>query len=87
MAVLTVRNLPDAVRDRLRVRAAAAGTSMEEQVRLILLHASLEPVKPAVSRSLQEWVSTLYGNRKPEGVVDSLLAERAELAHREHGAG
>lgn len=87
MAVLTVRNVPDAVRDRLRLRAAVAGTSMEEQVRLILLHASLEPIKPTAARSLQDWVSALYENGKPDGVVDALLAQRAELARRERRTG
>lgn len=36
MATLTVRNLDDEVRDRLRVRAALAGRSMEDEVRVIL---------------------------------------------------
>ena len=31
MAVLTIRNLPEKVRDGLRRRAAAAGVSMEAQ--------------------------------------------------------
>lgn len=77
MAVLTVRNVPDAVRDRLRQRAAQAGTSMEEQVRLILLQASLEPAKTGSSPGLRAWVSSLYGRDKPTGVVDALLQERA----------
>lgn len=77
MAVLTVRNLPDQVRDRLRLRAAHAGTSMEEQVRLILMQASLEPPRPAPARALPDWVNALYGANKPVGVVADLLAERA----------
>ena len=36
MATLTIRNLDDAVRDRLRQRAAEHGHSMEEEVRQIL---------------------------------------------------
>ncbi|MGQ0799172.1 MAG: FitA-like ribbon-helix-helix domain-containing protein [Pseudomarimonas sp.] len=82
MAVLTVRNVPDSVRDRLRLRAAKAGTSMEEQVRLILLQASLEPAKTISAASLPAWVASLYGQNKPRGVVEDLLNERAaaELA-------
>lgn len=76
MAVLTVRNLPDHVRDRLRLRAAQAGTSMEEQVRLILMQASLEPPRTAPARALPGWVDALYGANKPAGVVADLLAER-----------
>lgn len=83
MAVLTVRNVPDRVRDRLRLRAAHAGTSMEEQVRLILLQASLEPPGPAPARGLPDWVNALYGERRPAGVVDALLAERAEQSKQE----
>ena len=36
MATLTIRNLPEATRARLRVKAAAHGHSMEEEVRRIL---------------------------------------------------
>lgn len=36
MASLTIRNLDDDVRDRLRVRAAQHGRSMEAEVRAIL---------------------------------------------------
>jgi antitoxin FitA len=84
MAVLTVRNVPDSVRDRLRLRAARAGTSMEEQVRLILLQASLAPEQVTGAAALPSWVATLYGQNKPIGVVETLLVERAaaELAEQ-----
>ena len=36
MASITIRNLDDDVKTRLRVRAAENGRSMEEEVRLIL---------------------------------------------------
>jgi antitoxin FitA len=39
MATLTVRNLDDEVRNKLRVRAAKAGRSMEDEVRVILREA------------------------------------------------
>jgi len=86
MAVLTVRNVPDSVRDRLRLRAARAGTSMEEQVRLILLQASLEPDKTTTAASLPASVASLYGKNKPSGVVEALLNERAAAELAEHGA-
>ena len=44
MAVLTIRNLPDEVRDRLRLRAAQSGRSMEAEVRDILAQASLSHI-------------------------------------------
>lgn len=36
MASLTIRNLDDVTKDRLRVRAAQSGHSMEEEARIIL---------------------------------------------------
>ena len=39
MASITIRNLDDEVKARLRVRAAGNGRSMEEEVRLILREA------------------------------------------------
>ncbi|MDE0260813.1 MAG: hypothetical protein OXJ37_00225 [Bryobacterales bacterium] len=39
MASITIRNLDDDVKTRLRVRAASSGRSMEEETRLILRQA------------------------------------------------
>ena len=39
MASITIRNLDDEVKTRLRLRAAGNGRSMEEEVRLILSEA------------------------------------------------
>ena len=39
MASITIRRLDDEVKTRLRVRAAANGRSMEEEVRIILREA------------------------------------------------
>jgi antitoxin FitA len=36
LATLTIRNLEDEVRDKLRIRAAHGGRSMEDEVRSIL---------------------------------------------------
>ena len=36
MASITIRNLDDDVKTRLRIRASASGRSMEEEARLIL---------------------------------------------------
>lgn len=43
MAAVSIRNLDDAVRERLRVRAAAHGWSMEAEMRAILVEAVTEP--------------------------------------------
>ena len=39
MAAVSIRNLDDAVRDRIRLRAAANGRSMEAEMRAILMEA------------------------------------------------
>lgn len=44
MATLTVRDLDDALKARLRVRAAENGRSMEAEVRAILAETLAEPV-------------------------------------------
>jgi plasmid stability protein len=80
MATLTIRNLPDEVRERLRLRAAKAGHSMEAEIRAILTEASLAENRRASAQALQAWVDELYGTNKPQGVVDDLIAERRREA-------
>ena len=46
MASITIRNLDDDVKHRLRVRAAMHGHSMEEEARAILHHATGEADPP-----------------------------------------
>lgn len=46
MATLTIRNLDDPLKSRLRLRAAARSRSMEEEARQILRAALLEPARP-----------------------------------------
>jgi plasmid stability protein len=43
MAAISVRNLDDQVKERLRVRAARHGRSMEAEIRAILTQAADEP--------------------------------------------
>ena len=43
MAAVTVRNLDDHVKERLRMRAAAHGRSMESEIRAILTEAASAP--------------------------------------------
>lgn len=82
MARLTVRDLPDDVHSRLRVRAARAGHSMEEEARRILADA-VAPDSEVSGKELQEWIDRLYGEERPTGVVDALLEERRREAERE----
>ena len=47
MATLTIRNLEDTLKSRLRLRAAARNRSMEDEVRHILRAVLQEPAVPA----------------------------------------
>ena len=71
MASITVRNLDEGVKMRLRVRAAGNGRSMEEEVRLILRDAVGR--KPG-SRNLAEAIRARIA---PLGGVDLELPPRA----------
>ena len=86
MAVLTIRNLPEKVRDGLRRRAAAAGVSMEAQARAILADASQVALGRETAASLQQWVDDLYGRRKPKSAAMDLLIERRRAVDAEHAA-
>jgi len=46
MAALSIRNIDEVVRDRLRVRAARNGRSMEAEIRAILSDAVEKPDEP-----------------------------------------
>lgn len=83
MAVLTIRNLPDEVCDRLRLRAVRAGTSMEAEARAILIQASGELPSEESTESLQDWVDGLYGGNRPGDPVGELIRERRDEAARE----
>lgn len=83
MATVTVRNLPEEVRQRLRKRAARAGRSMEAEIRLILTDASVAEDRKGSIEGLREWVDRLYDGRKPTDVVDDLITERRRQAASE----
>ena len=70
MASITIRNLDDEVKTRLRVRAAGNGRSMEEEARLILRDAVGR--KPR-SRNLAEIIRSHFG---PGNGVDLELPPR-----------
>ena len=86
MATLTIRNLPDDVRDRLRVRAAENGRSMEAEARDALAKA-YEPEANAGRLTARERVEHAQKLVKPYlkpgvSLVDELLAERRAAAAR-----
>lgn len=83
MAVLNIRSIPEEVRERLRMRAARAGRSMEAEARIILAEACSCDDKARPAADLQAWVTALYQGKKPRGVTDALIRERRREAARE----
>ena len=65
MASITIRNLDDEVKTRLRVRASGKGRSMEEEARLILAEAVDRETAPA--KGLGTAIHELF---KPFGGVE-----------------
>ena len=55
MSTLTIRKLDPEVEERLRVRAAQRGRSMEEEVRRILFEVLTTPVEPANAYDSIRW--------------------------------
>ena len=88
MATLTIRDLPDEVRDKLRVRAAENGRSMEAEVRAALARA-VDHESAAGGGS--DWLETVREaqdvfapHRNPTvSAVDELIAERRLEAWRD----
>lgn len=54
MAMMTIRNIDDTVRDKLRVRAALHGRSMEDEARAILEAAVESPVEGSLVQMLMD---------------------------------
>ena len=71
MATLTIRNLDAALKERLRVRAAQHGHSMEAEVRDILQDTLNEPERPVVN--LYQRIRSRFA---PLGGVDLELPPR-----------
>ncbi len=74
MASITIRNLDDDVKTRLRVRAADNGRSMEEEARLIL-RAAVER-KDVPEKGLGTAIHELF---KPLGGVELELPPRGPM--------
>lgn len=74
MAAVSIRNLDDRVRERLRIRAAAHGRSMEAEIRAILVEAVREP------NESDGLFATLLDRFRDVGGVDLELPERSTPA-------
>ena len=73
MATITIRNLDDELKSRLRVRAAEHGRSMEEEARRILGEALNDPAHEGLGTRIRERFAALGG-------VELELPERSEAA-------
>lgn len=82
MATLTIRKLPDKVRDSLRVIAAKNGRSLESEAREILAAASVaaKPAKPVdadkVFAKVRAQIRKAHGGKMPKDGVETFLRER-----------
>lgn len=83
VATLNIRNLPEHVHRRLRIRAAEAGRSMEAEARAILTEVCTRGEGQGSVAELQDWVDDLYRGRKPKRVVERLIRDRRREAARE----
>jgi plasmid stability protein len=84
MATLTVRNLPDEVRDQLCVRAARNGRSMEAEARAVLAAGVSGENRSQEQKDVRARLRCLQEIMKPyrskdRSVVDEFLAERRKL--------
>lgn len=73
MGSITIRNLDDHVKRRLRVRAAEHGRSMEEEVREILRHVVM---RPTPQRDLGQSIHARFAEI---GGIDLLQPKRNEM--------
>jgi plasmid stability protein len=65
---ITVRDVPDEVRDELAARAARSGRSLQEYVRAMLVDAAArEPVEDVIARARRRVEST--GSRLDSAVI------------------
>ncbi len=73
MSTLTIRNIEPAIKDKLRLAAAAHGRSMEEEVRTILRQVLAQPV---LTGGLGSQVHARFATL---GGVDMPLPHRTDL--------
>ena len=80
MAMLTIRDIEPIIKERLRVRAAEHGRSMEAEVRGIL-QAILAPPEPAPERNLAERIRARFA---PLGGVELEFPPREAMREPPH---
>jgi plasmid stability protein len=76
MATLTIRNLDDEAKERIRLRGALNGRSMEAEARIILERAITLPLPP--QKGLGTWLHEQFAEAGLTG-LDLELPERNEM--------
>jgi plasmid stability protein len=74
---LTIRNLDETVKMKLRMRAARHQTSMEAEARAIITRATAEPeatTGPLTADEMRERLAGVCGIWKNRGTTDELMA-------------
>ena len=80
MASITVRNLDEGLKQRLKFRAAENGRSMEQEVREILKDALEEtPTEPTPPMTGKEWVASIRARFEPYGGVELEIPPREPM--------
>ena len=92
MATLTIRNLPDPVRDRLRLRAAKRGRSMEAEAREVLAQAvapdSASTTAAEVAARMRRAQAIVQARIDPSrSLVDELIEQRRRESAEEFKDG
>lgn len=73
---ITIRDVPDAVRDELAARAALAGKSMQEYLRAELERLAARPPVEKVLERIRERKVTAGTRLSPEEILDRRDADR-----------
>jgi len=77
MANITIRNLDDALKSKLRIRAARLGRSMEEEVRVILKDVLAEEEVPKnLGESIHRRFANLGGIELP-AIIREAIRDRS----------
>lgn len=76
MPAVTVRDLPDAVRDELAARAARSGQSLQEYLRVMLVASVAKPTVGDVLSRARARVDATGSVIDPRSILDARDADR-----------
>ena len=76
MVAITIRDVPDAVRDELAARAARAGKSLQEYLRGVLIDTTARPTVDAVLQRARARVATTGSQIQAKQILASRDADR-----------